>query len=85
MDPIPYYIFKIILSILSKNMKNWLIKNLPIRISVNKIENRITYETKTWYYLELLTPETMKLFGSTKHKMPKDKIGKNYWSSISSL
>ena len=29
---------------------------------VNKIENRITFKTKRGYYLELLTPETMKLF-----------------------
>ena len=40
--------------------------NLSIRIYVNKIENRITYKIKTGYYFELLTPETMKLVGSTK-------------------
>ena len=38
-----------------------------MRIYVNKIENRITFEIKTGYYLELLTPETMKLLGSTKN------------------
>ena len=27
---------------------------------VNKIENRITFEIKTGYYLELLTPKSMK-------------------------
>ena len=32
---------------------------------VNKIENRITFKIKTGYYFELLTPEAMKLFGST--------------------
>ena len=37
-----------------------------IRIYINKIENRITFKTKTEYYLELLTPETMKLLTSTK-------------------
>ena len=41
-------------------------------IYVNKIENRITFKIKTGYYLELLTPETMKLLGSTKSKITKD-------------
>ena len=36
-----------------------------IKIYVNKIENRITFKIKTGYYLELLTPKTMKLLGST--------------------
>ena len=40
--------------------------NLSIMIYVNKIENRITFKIKSGYYLELLTPETMKFFGSTK-------------------
>ena len=44
-----------------------------IRIYVNKIENRITFKIKTGYYLELLTPETMKLLGSTENKITKDK------------
>ena len=40
--------------------------NPLIRIYINKIENRVTLKIKTGYYLELLTPETMKLLGSTK-------------------
>ena len=44
---------------------------------VNKIENRITFKIKAGYYLELLTPETMKLLGSTKSKIIKDENGKN--------
>ena len=44
-------------------------------IYVNKIENRITFKIKTGYYLELLTPETMKLLGSTKGKINKDENG----------
>ena len=36
-----------------------------IRIYINKTENRITFKIKTGYHLELLTPETMKLLGST--------------------
>ena len=55
------------------------------------MENRITFKIKTGYYLELLNPETMKLLGSTKSKITKDKMVKkcasfrNYSSSISTL
>ena len=48
-----------------------------IRIYVNKVENTITFKIKTGYYLELLTPETMKLLGSTKSKITNDKNGEN--------
>ena len=65
MDRILYQIFKIIFITL-KNTKQWL--NLPIRIYVNQIENRIAFTIKKGYYLQLLTPETKKLFGSTKSK-----------------
>ena len=44
---------------------------------INRIENRITFKIKTGYYLELLTPETMKLLGSTESKITKDKNGEN--------
>ena len=44
---------------------------------VNRIENRITFRIKSGYYLELLTPETMKLLGSTETKITKDKNGEN--------
>ena len=37
-----------------------------VEISVNKIENRVTFKIKNDYSLELLTPETIKLLGSTK-------------------
>ena len=53
------------------------VDNPSIRIYVNKIENRITFKTKNGYYLELLTPETMKLLGSTNSKITKDKNGEN--------
>ena len=43
--------------------------NPSIRMYINKIENRITFKIKTGYCLELLTPETMKLLGSTKSKI----------------
>ena len=48
-----------------------------IQIYVNKIENRITFKLKNGYSLELLTKETMKLLGSTKSKITKDKNGEN--------
>ena len=44
---------------------------------MNKIENRITLKIKNGYSLELLTKETMKLLGSTKNKITKDKNGEN--------
>ena len=51
--------------------------NPSIMIYINKIENRITLKIKTRYYLERLTPETMKLLGSNKSKITKDKNGEN--------
>ena len=48
-----------------------------IRIYVNKLENRIMFKIKRGYYLELLTPETMKLLGSAKSKITKDKNDEN--------
>ena len=53
------------------------VDNPSIRIYVNKIENRITFKIKNGYYLELLSPETMKLLGSTNSKTTKDKNGEN--------
>ena len=49
------------------------IENLSIRIYVNKSEKRITFKIKIGHYIELLTPETMKLLGSTENKISKDK------------
>ena len=51
------------------------VDNPPIRIYVNKIENRITFKIKSGYYLGFLTPETMKLLGSTEIKITEDKDG----------
>ena len=42
-----------------------------MKIYVNKIKNKMTCKINT-YYIELLTPETMKLFGSTKSEIIKD-------------
>ena len=70
MDHIFYQIFKNILTILAKNMRQLKHKtdNPSVRIYVNKLENRITFKIKTGYYLELLTPETMELLLYTKNK-----------------
>ena len=48
-----------------------------VQMYVNKIGNRITFKIKKGYSLELLTPETMKLLGSTENKITKDKNGEN--------
>ena len=61
--------------ILKKHSEN--VDNPSIRIYVNQIENRITFKIKNGYYLELLTPETMKFLGSTESKITKDKNGEN--------
>ena len=45
--------------------------NPLLRINVNKIENLITLEIKT-VLSRTLTPETMKLLGSTKSEITKD-------------
>ena len=64
--------FKYILKKHSENVDNSL-----IRIYVNNIENTVTFKIKRGYYPELLTPETMKLLGSTESKITKDKNGEN--------
>ena len=53
------------------------VDNPSVTKYVNKIENRITIKIKSGYYLELLTPKTMKLIGSTVSKINKDKNGEN--------
>ena len=52
--------------------------NPSIRIYINKIENRITFKIKAGYYLDFLTPDTMKLHGSTKVKIIKMKMVKMF-------
>ena len=65
MDLILYEIIKILLSIFYHGED---IDKSSIQIYVNKIENGVTFKIKNGYSLELLTPETMKLLGSTKKK-----------------
>ena len=52
-------------------------ENSPVQIYPNKIKNRIVFKIKTGYKLELLTPETMKLSGSIKKVVDKNKNGAN--------
>ena len=52
-------------------------ENSSIQIYPNKIKNRIVFKIKNGYKLELLTPETMKLLGSTKKVVDKDRNGEN--------
>ena len=54
-----------------------LTKNPPIKIYLNTVKNRIVFQIKTGYKLELLTPETMNLLGSTKKVVDQDKNGEN--------
>ena len=75
MNHIQYQIFRIILSIFLGNHIH--LDNPSIKRYVNKIENRVTFKIKKGYYVERLTPETMKLLESTKSKVTKDKNGKN--------
>ena len=53
------------------------VDNSSFKIYVNKIKTRVTFKVKNGYYLEILTPETMALLGSTKSKITEDKNGEN--------
>ena len=53
-----------------------LTENPPIQIYPNKIKNRIVFKIKTGYKLELLTPETMRLLGSTKKDIDQEDVPK---------
>ena len=55
---------------LKKPSEHW--NNPAIKMYVKKIENRVTSKIKNGYYLELLTPETMKIHGSTESKITKN-------------
>ena len=51
--------------------------NSSITKYVKEIWNRITFKRNIGYYVELLTAVTMKLRGSTRSKITKDKNVKN--------
>ena len=50
--------------------------NPPIHIYINRINNRLVFKIKDGYKLEIQTPETIKLFGSTTKLIDKTKNGK---------
>ena len=75
MEHIQYHMFKIILSIFLKHSES--VDDPSVKIYINIIENRVTFKIKKGYFLELLTPETMKLLRSTESKITKDKNGEN--------
>ena len=67
-----------------KNYINYITKkyetlptNPPIHIYINSINNRLVFEIKDCYKLELQTPEFMKLFSSTKTLTDETKNGEN--------
>ena len=47
--------------------------NPPVQIYTNKIKNKIVFQIKTGYKLELLPPGTMNLLGRTKKDVDQDK------------
>ena len=49
----------------------------PAQTYPNRIKNRIVFKIKTGCKLELLTPEAMRLLGSTKKVVDKDKNGED--------
>ena len=52
-----------------------LFANSPIRVSINRINNRLVFKINDGYKLELQTPKIMKLFGSAKKVNGKTKNG----------
>ena len=54
-----------------------LTENTPIQIYPNKITNSVVFKIKTGNKLELLTPETMKLLGSTKKDVDSNENSEN--------
>ena len=49
----------------------------PIYVFINRTNNGLVFKIKDGYKLELQTPESMKLFGSTKKLIDKTKNGEN--------
>ena len=50
----------------------------PIHVYINRINDKLMFKIKDGYKLELQTPKTMKLFGSTKKLTDKTKYEKTY-------
>ena len=58
-----------------KNHETITDESSPVKIYVNKIKNRIVFNIKTGYKLELLSEETMQLLGSSKKDIDRNKNG----------
>ena len=54
-----------------------LTENLPVPIHPNTTKKRNVFKIKTGYKLELLSPGTMKVLGSAKNDVDKDKDGED--------
>ena len=82
MDHIWFQINKITLntSLKSSNYET-ITNNYPVKIYVTRIKNRIDFKVKTGYKLKLLSPETMKLLGSTSDQ-EKDEENKPKLESV---
>ena len=87
---IQFLTFKISLNLSSKKHET-LAENPLIQIYPNKIKSGIVFKIKTGYKLESLSPETMKLLGSTKKDDDKGKDGEDVlktricWSCFSAF
>ena len=49
----------------------------PIHVCINRINNRSVFKIEDRYKIELQTPETMKLFASTKKLIDQAKNSEN--------
>ena len=68
-------LFNITSSISYKKHKKFT-TNHPTRIYINRINNRLIFKIKDEYKIELETPKTMNLFGSTKELIHKKRMEK---------
>ena len=48
----------------------------PIHVYINRFNNRFVFKIRDGYKIDLQTPETIKLFDSTKKLIDKTKNGK---------
>ena len=48
-----------------------------MQIYVNRMKSKIVFKIKTGYKLELLSPKTMRLLGSTKKDVDQDEDGED--------
>ena len=73
---IQYHIFKIILSTTQKH--ETFSTNSSIQNTQSGLRKRLVLKTEDGYKLEIKIPETMKLFGSTKILLDKQRMEKIY-------